>query len=108
MLATLAGAPTGVRRSNELHRLFPTTPKRTLTLVLRRLEEVGVVKREVFAEVPVRVEYSLTPLGDEFVQPVRWLTERTRLHPDELEAVGAKGAHVNPSAKGCNRQSSSS
>ncbi|WFE29947.1 helix-turn-helix domain-containing protein [Solwaraspora sp. WMMD791] len=43
-------------------RLQGVSPK-VLTHTLRRLEEHGLVTREVFAEVPLRVEYTLTPLG---------------------------------------------
>ena len=39
--------------------------KEVLTENLRQLEEDGLVKREVFAEVPLRVEYSLTKLGEQ-------------------------------------------
>lgn len=37
--------------------------QRSLTLQLRELEENGVITREVFAEVPPRVEFTLTPFG---------------------------------------------
>lgn len=39
------------------------SPK-VLTENLRQMEEDGLVKREIFAEIPLRVEYSLTPLGE--------------------------------------------
>lgn len=42
------------------------SPK-VLTENLRQMEEDGLVKREVFAEVPLRVEYSLTELGEKCV-----------------------------------------
>ncbi len=52
------------RRFNELRRLMPGVTQRMLSSTLRELERDGVVRREVFPEVPPRVEYSLTSLGD--------------------------------------------
>ena len=53
----------GKMRFNELNRVMTNITHRTLTLQLRKLEQDGVVKRTVFAEVPPRVEYNLTALG---------------------------------------------
>lgn len=53
----------GPRRFGELRRLIPTVTPRMLTAHLRELERDGIVHREVFAVVPPRVDYSLTPLG---------------------------------------------
>lgn len=50
-------------RFNELRRAIPNISQRMLTLELRILEEEGFINREVFAEVPVKVEYSLTEDG---------------------------------------------
>jgi len=50
-------------RFNELRRAIPNISQRMLTLELRFLEEEGFINREVFAQVPVKVEYSLTEDG---------------------------------------------
>ena len=58
---------TQTRRFNELQRLLPNISKGILTRQLRELEEDQMVHREVYKEVPPKVEYSLTPLGESFI-----------------------------------------
>ena len=53
----------GRKRFGELRRLTPNATERMITLQLRELEADGVVSREVFAEVPPRVEYDVTDFG---------------------------------------------
>lgn len=50
-------------RFGELRKQIPDITEKMLSLQLKSLEEDGIIKREVFAEVPLRVEYSLTVFG---------------------------------------------
>ncbi|WP_337034681.1 helix-turn-helix domain-containing protein [Paenibacillus illinoisensis] len=54
----------GSLRFNELRKLFPEITQRMLTLQLRELESSGIVHREIYPQVPPKVEYSLTPFGE--------------------------------------------
>ncbi len=54
----------GPRRFGEIRRKLDGVSEKVLTENLRHLETAGVVHREVFPEVPPRVEYSLTDLGE--------------------------------------------
>lgn len=53
----------GKKRFNEFRRLYPKITQRMLTLQLRELEKDGVIHREVYKQVPPKVEYSLTEFG---------------------------------------------
>jgi DNA-binding HxlR family transcriptional regulator len=60
---------TGPQRLSELKRLIPAASSKVLVQQLRELEAHGIVEREVFAEVPPRVVYTLTRLGKS-LQPI--------------------------------------
>ena len=53
----------GKKRFGELGRAIPGITQRMLTLQLRELEDAAIVQRTVYAEVPPRVDYALTALG---------------------------------------------
>ena len=55
----------GPKRYKELHEKFCQITQKTLTVKLKELEEKQLVTRKVFAEVPPKVIYSLTPIGEE-------------------------------------------
>jgi DNA-binding HxlR family transcriptional regulator len=57
-------------RFNELRRSIGGISQRMLTLTLRGLERDGLITRTVFAAVPPRVDYALTPLGRDLLAPV--------------------------------------
>jgi DNA-binding HxlR family transcriptional regulator len=59
----------GRKRFGELRRLVPNATERMITLQLRELEADGVISRHVYAEVPPRVEYEVTPFGQS-LEPV--------------------------------------
>lgn len=60
-LFTLTQAP--VMRFNELQKTIPDISQKMLTVTLRTLEEDGLVRRQIYAQVPPKVEYSLTDRG---------------------------------------------
>lgn len=60
----------GTLRFGELSRKMPQVTQANLTKQLRTLESFGLVHREVYREVPPKVEYSLTDIGQKFMSVV--------------------------------------
>ena len=90
VIAMLEQRPTARARFSELKRSIPGISQRMLTATLRSLERDGLLTRHVYAEVPPRVEYALTPLGKQFMQPVRGLVTWLQTHWPTIRAARDK------------------
>lgn len=88
-LLVLAALEPGTLRFNVLLRRIGDVSKQMLSRTLRRLEEDGFVARTVYAEVPPRVEYSLTDLGRSFLMPMQALIRWADTNQPQVEAARA-------------------
>ncbi|SNT21688.1 winged helix-turn-helix transcriptional regulator [Actinacidiphila glaucinigra] len=79
----------GRLRFSDLHRRIPGISQRMLTLSLKNLERDGLVSRTAYAEVPPRVEYALTPMGQSLIPPALALAGWATEHIAEIEASRA-------------------
>lgn len=76
-------------RFGELKKAIGTVTQRELSRTLKRFEQMGIVNRRAFAEVPLRVEYSLTALGRTLNEPILALGAWAEKHSGKL-AKGKK------------------
>jgi DNA-binding HxlR family transcriptional regulator len=81
---------TGTRRYSEVLYEVGEISKKTLTQTLRALERDGLIARRVLAEVPARVEYSLTPLGWSITEPLVAMYEWAAEHLSAGDRVGER------------------
>jgi DNA-binding HxlR family transcriptional regulator len=85
MLA-LSMLPGNRARFSELNRSIPTISERMLALTLRNLERDGLVAREFFAEVPPRVEYELTAMGQTLLPALQGLVDWVALNAQRVKS----------------------
>ena len=81
------------RRFGELRKLLPGVTQRMLTLQLRELENDGVIHREVYRQIPPKVEYSLTEFGRSLEPILRALLawgEQYHEHRAQTKSVHSK------------------
>ncbi|MCC2929836.1 MULTISPECIES: winged helix-turn-helix transcriptional regulator [Bacillus] len=76
----------GKKRFNEFRKICPSITQRMLTLQLRELEADGIVHREVYHQVPPKVEYSLTEFGRTLEPIVLQMKEWGDANREALEA----------------------
>ncbi|MDO4631772.1 MAG: helix-turn-helix domain-containing protein [Corynebacterium sp.] len=74
----------GSRRFSDIKTTVTGISSKVLTETLRALERDGLVARHAFAEIPPRVEYELTPLGETLFEPLAALTTWTEEHISEV------------------------
>jgi DNA-binding HxlR family transcriptional regulator len=91
-------------RFNELKRRIDGVSQRMLTVTLRGLERDGLVRRTMYPEVPPRVEYQLTPLGETLRGIVCQVVTWTETHLPEVDAARAKFDQQSPSWAATERQ----
>ncbi|WP_265308772.1 helix-turn-helix domain-containing protein [Stenotrophomonas sp. SRS1] len=87
VLHTLAVRHDGTARSNTLHRSLPAISKKMLIQTLRDMEHAGIVLRTEYPTVPPSVEYTLTPLGRQLVEPVELIYDWARRNAGALDAL---------------------
>ncbi|QNK57828.1 helix-turn-helix domain-containing protein [Paenibacillus sp. PAMC21692] len=75
----------GARRFGELRRGMPDITQKMLTQQLRELEEDGIIHREVFMQVPPKVEYSLTPYGGTMGEVLHLLADWGLKHQERVD-----------------------
>ena len=77
----------GDARFSQLARRIEGVSQKMLTQTLRGLERDGLVRRTVYPEVPVRVQYALTDAGRTLCEPLRALQEWSIAHLDDVTAA---------------------
>ena len=75
------------RRFSELRRAIGGISQKMLTQTLRDMERDGLVRRDVYPEIPPRVEYALTPLGHTLREPLNALAQWSQTHMDAVRAA---------------------
>ena len=84
VLYTLDRSQTGVMRFNELHARMSDCSQKMLSKTLKDLQASHLVGRKVYAEVPPRVEYSLTDTGKSLIPTLEQLISWAKAHFEEV------------------------
>ena len=84
VLFMLNKSETGVLRFNEMNRLMTDCSQKMLSQTLKNLEKYNLVHREVYPQVPPKVEYSLTETGKSLMPSITSLIDWAQQHFDDV------------------------
>ena len=84
VIYSLHASDTGILRFNELRRQMTDCSQKMLAQMLKSLEQSHLVHREVYPEVPPRVEYSLTDTGKSLIPSILSLIAWAKEHFDDV------------------------
>jgi DNA-binding HxlR family transcriptional regulator len=76
-----------IKRPSELQRAMPGATKRVLNMQLNQLEEHGIISKKIYHQLPPKVEYSLTPLGESLMPLIDAMNIWGDQHRNYLEKV---------------------
>ena len=83
----LACIAQGIRRPSAMQRTIPTATRRVLNVQLNELEQHGLIYKTIYPELPPRVEYHLTSLGQSLLPVIEVMEQWGNAHRAELEKV---------------------
>ncbi|NHM07081.1 helix-turn-helix transcriptional regulator [Flavobacterium sp. CYK-4] len=72
-------------RFNTLKKSIGSVSQKMLTVKVRQLESFGLVNRQIFPEIPPKVEYTITPLGEEFLSHLMQLLDWTCSNIEQIK-----------------------
>jgi DNA-binding HxlR family transcriptional regulator len=90
---------TGLIRPSQLQKAIPGATKRVLNLQLKELEEFKVVKKKIYPQLPPKVEYSLTPLGETLMPIIIMMNEWGDQNRTLIEKVITARARQNQASR---------
>ncbi|WP_324679466.1 helix-turn-helix domain-containing protein [Hymenobacter sp. GOD-10R] len=77
----------GVRRPSDLQRSIPSATRRVLTIQLNELEQHGLIGKTIFPQLPPKVEYHLTQLGESLLPVIDVMEQWGNEHRATLEPL---------------------
>jgi DNA-binding HxlR family transcriptional regulator len=91
MLVIVSLHKRGAQRNGELKRTLGDVSQKMLTQTLRQLEHCGLVKRTSYHEVPPRVVYELTELGESLTEPIKAMRDWAERYYADVENAQKNG-----------------
>jgi DNA-binding HxlR family transcriptional regulator len=77
----------GIQRPSAMQRMIPSATRRVLNVQLNELEQHGLISKTIFPELPPKVEYHLTSLGESLLPVIEVMEQWGNTHRAELEQV---------------------